>query len=644
MNPFLVNSQIIKSFSDETTQDLEKIACVYRINCLAGLYAAKHGWLGASFSSIDLLTCIYHRYIINPILPINKRGSLHLSKGHAAMALYSVLAGRGCFEIERLSTYKAAEGLPAHCDRNVPGVDSDSGSLGQGLSKAIGVAFANRKDGLDVPVFAILGDGELQEGQLFEAFLTLRKLELNNCITIIDRNYLQTDSQTNHIKDAHDWARVFTHIGLNCMSIDGHNFDQIDNAIKQSIRMNAPLVIIAETFKGQGSELTMMKRDTSRREGVWHGQIPDDRQYISIVKELVIKSKSSEVYEAFKQYLQDETEARRTGEEAIEKLVTYKPGTGGAFGQSLTMVAEKCDRLFVLDADLEKSCRLTDFALKFPDRFVEIGISEQDMCSVAAGLALTGKIPVVNTYASFYKRGIDQIFTCITEKLPVIFAGHYAGADYFTDGKSHQSVNDIGLMRSLGIIDVFEPLSGEETLAVLEYLIERMKNEWDTMGRSRPAYIRLHRSIPEGLPEFSGKFEPDTPVSCYKTRVKTEKKSVLFASGPHMVAQAIEAAKILEKENVALNVVAITHFSDSNNRVKKIIENSFKIYTLEDHRRETGLGSFVASLEFRNPVRIGVREYFQSTRSLKKMFDLHKLTIETICQVVKKVLSCKHNK
>jgi len=163
MDPFIISNTILDGLPKNTDADLQRLAAVYRINCLAGLKKASHGWLGACFSSIELLTAIYHRYIREPQKPLENRGSVHLSKGHAAMAQYAVLAGINCFSTDRLASYKQLHGLPAHCDRTVPGVDSDSGSLGQGLSKAIGIALSNAAAGHKHPVFAIIGDGEMLE-------------------------------------------------------------------------------------------------------------------------------------------------------------------------------------------------------------------------------------------------------------------------------------------------------------------------------------------------------------------------------------------------------------------------------------------------------------------------------------------------
>ena len=489
MNTFKVTSEFIKSLGNDIDK-LETLANIHRINCLAGLKSANHGWLGACFSCMELLTCIYHRYIKDPLSLTSVRGSVFLSKGHAAMAQYAILAGLGVINQSNLDSYKKIYGLPAHCDRNIPGVDSDSGSLGMGLSKAIGTAISNRDAGRKDPVFVIIGDGELQEGQIFESLLSLRKFNPGYIVPIIDRNHLQSDSSTTDIKDARNWAMVFEGIGLRVREINGHYTDQICHAIDETLADPSPSIIIASTQKGHGTKLTAMDRDIPPKTGVWHSQIPTDLQYMEMLEELITSINSESLRFLFNEYKNNQVAFNAN---STQKLTSVK-STGQAFADALLKCGKNDKSIYVLDADLEKSCKLTEIADTFSDRYLEVGISEQDMCSIAAGLALAGRIPVVNTYASFYKRSIDQIFSIITEKLPVIFAGHYSGTDYFTDGKSHQSITDIGLMFSLGEIEILEPVDETTTSEMLEATISRMKKEFAETGHSKPTYIRLHRT------------------------------------------------------------------------------------------------------------------------------------------------------
>ncbi|MBP5469129.1 MAG: hypothetical protein J6Z11_07790, partial [Candidatus Riflebacteria bacterium] len=627
----------IKSYGNEIDK-LSTIANLHRINCLAGLKAANHGWLGASFSAMELLTCIYHRYILDPLTPVSLRGSVFLSKGHAAMAQYAILAGLGTFPIDNLDTYKKLYGLPAHCDRTTEGVDSDSGSLGMGLSKALGTAISNRDSGRRDPVFVIIGDGELQEGQLFESLLSYRKHNPGYLVPILDRNYLQSESATADVKDAKNWAMVFEGIGLKVREINGHYPEQICEAIDATLNDISPSIIIASTLKGNGTTLTTMQRNTPPRTAVWHGQIPTDEQYLNMLEELVSIVNSEVLFNQFKIYKDALAPIETVKKAAFSEIKS----TGQAFADALLRLGSKDENIYVLDADLEKSCKLTEVAKAFSNRYLEIGISEQDMCSIAAGLALSGRIPVVNTYSSFYKRSIDQIFSIISEKLPVIFAGHYSGIDYFTDGKSHQSITDIGLMRSLGDIEILEPVDEETASQMLEATISRMKKEFAETGQSKPAFIRLHRTPCDENFDIPYCFDN---VGIYKSELEDkENRCIVFTSGPHMLSLALDAIDKLYDENIALDVIPVLRYDDENKFLKNAIARYKYVFCFEDHRRETGLGGFIASLGFKNPVRVGCRHYAQSARNLEDMQSFHKLTSDELCDVIRKVTNCKDHK
>ncbi|HEY9069557.1 MAG TPA: hypothetical protein VIV61_04830, partial [Candidatus Ozemobacteraceae bacterium] len=293
--PFLVGRPLMNRLTDGLAYAggdsrfgfLEKLCAIHRLNTLAALFAARHGWLGASFSAIEILATLYHLQVGDPSRPPVARDLVLLSKGHAAAAQYAILAAFGLIPVERLLDYKAAGGLPAHCDRAVPGVDADSGSLGQGLSKAIGIAAARRRSGNPHRCWVLLGDGELQEGQVFESLLTHAHMGLTNCIPIIDRNHLQSDSRCADIKDARDWNGLLSGIGLRVFPCDGHSVKAVDQALRDAAGCGHPAVVLADTFKGYGTSLTSMSPDTPRRKGDWHGRIPDTAEYLAMTAELV---------------------------------------------------------------------------------------------------------------------------------------------------------------------------------------------------------------------------------------------------------------------------------------------------------------------------------------------------------------------
>lgn len=629
--PFLVQSSIIKKYTsslDVTT--LAQLSYLNRIHCLAGLKCSNHGWLGASFSAMEILTTIYSLYVKDPGLPISQRPSVILSKGHSVMALYSVLRSLDCIDDLALTSYKSLNGLPAHCDSQSMGIDSDSGSLGQGLSKAIGVAIRNRHLGNNHPVFVLIGDGELQEGQLFEAFLTLNKFNLVNCIPIIDRNLLQSDSQTADIKDAQDWAKVFEGVGLEVDTINGHNISEINQAIEKRLNSKSAGLIIANTVKGYGSKITAMGGNSKRRTAIWHGKIPNHNEYISILNELVDKIGSNELGCELKLY-----EKNFPKNDSVNTQPEFK-STAIGFSEALIEAAENYPDLFFLDADLEKSCKLTDLAIKFPERFLEIGISEQDMCSIANGIGINGGVSVVNTYASFYKRAVDQIFACVTEHVPVIFAGHYAGVDYFTDGKSHQSVNDVGIFRALGKIKIFEPLTPEQAKICLLKCLEEFKELVNKNEKATPVYIRLHRT-PINIPEISYNEEINTLDNI---EFNNEEKAdyLLITSGPHMLRTALDAQEVLNEESIHLDVKAIIEISQKMNFD---LTGYNKVFCLEDNMRDSGIGAAISLMSEKKIVRIGVSNYYQSTRNFDDMKKQHSLNLESVCEIIQKAVKCK---
>ena len=641
--PFLVPGNILERHrvagglgDPENIVSLERLSALHRINTLAGLRSAAHGWLGACFSAMELMTVIYHRFIPEPTLPIAERNSLILSKGHAAMAQYAILAGLGAFPLELLLSYQAIDGLPAHSDGAVPGIDTDSGSLGQGLSKGIGLALANRAAGRYNRVFVILGDGELQEGQVFEALLTLSHQKLRSCIPIIDRNFLQSDSPTAQIKDAEDWATVLRGVGFLPFSIDGHDVPAILAALRGKNEGPRPLAIIAQTRKGFGTSKTTMAPDTPRRQGIWHGRIPDDKEYLEMLTELVGRVADPDLETAFKSF---ECGCQAVSAKAVSvQNSNLEPvqSTGEGFGEALVELAEKFPLFHVLDADLEKSCRLTHFAETFPARFHEIGISEQDMTSIGAGLALGGRIAVVNTYASFFKRCLDQVSATSAEKLPVIFAGHYAGLDYFTDGKSHQSIQDVGLMRAIGGIDIMEPLTPEEACQMLVFLFDKMSVEIRSGKPSRPAYMRLHRSAVHGLPGLPHSFACGKPYVFPGT--EPNPLATIFAAGPQFLDMALQVQGALAGEGLPVEVVGLSSYEMDSGNLASIVASARVPVALESHLIVGGLADLIAPACRIPPIRIGAVHVTGSTRHFQEMLSAHGLEFGAVAGIVRNAI------
>jgi len=646
--PFLVGRPLLGRLLDAlgySTGDcrygfLEKLCAIHRINTLAGLFSARHGWLGASFSAMEILAVLYHLHAGDATLPTARRDAVILSKGHAAIAQYAILAACGLFPIEKLLSYKAAGGLPAHCDRMVPGVDTDSGSLGQGLSKAIGLSAARRRAGIPHRCFVLFGDGELQEGQVFESLLTHARLGLTNCVPIIDRNYLQSDSRCEEIKDARDWNGVLTGIGLRVFRCDGHSVKALDQTLCAATGCGQPAVVIAETVKGYGTSLTGMPPQTARRQGVWHGRIPDWREYLAMTSELVERTGDSDISTSFSSWRRDHTVMPAASMLAAAPATPLSPpsrSTADGFVAGLLDSMGRQKMLFALDADLEKSCRLTEVAVRFPERFIEVGISEQDMTSIAAGLALGGGVSVVNTYASFHKRALDQLFAIAAEGLPVIVAGHYAGLDYHTDGKSHQSLNDIGLIRALGGFDVYEPVTPEDAENLLAVLLERYEADRAAHRRSVPAYVRLHRTpLRDQLP---GPVE-EQPLRWRRWCVNSAGNDLgltrLFSSDPHLLAMALSESSLQADPAWAkIEVIGFMDHSDPDGGLVRFARSARHVIVMESHLPAGGPSEWLAARAGIGITRFGPTRLTGSTRSFAEMLSAHGMTPHALAGLVK---------
>lgn len=267
----------------EKTQ-LQEIARKIRVDIIEEVHSAKSGHPGGSLSIADIVTYLYFKEMNidpkNPDMP--DRDRLVLSKGHTCPALYAALAEKGFFDVETLKTFRKLDSfLQGHPDmKHTPGVDMSSGSLGQGISAACGMALAAKFDKKDYRVYSILGDGELAEGQVWEAFMFAAHYKLDNLCAIIDRNGLQIDGKTSEVMSSEPLEDKMKAFGFNVYVIDAHNFDEIENALSAAKTVKGmPSVIIANSVKGKG--VSFMENMVS-----WHGSAPNDEQYVQALKDL----------------------------------------------------------------------------------------------------------------------------------------------------------------------------------------------------------------------------------------------------------------------------------------------------------------------------------------------------------------------
>lgn len=256
---------------------LEVVAAKGRLLGLDMVYNCASGHLGGSFSAMDILTVLYFDVMnVDPRDPANPdRDRFVLSKGHCTPALYPVLAQRGFFPEEDLKLFRSIDGhMSGHAEmRHVKGVDMSTGSLGQGISAAVGMALAGKMDKKDYRVYSILGDGEIEEGQVWEAFMSAAKYGLDNLCAVVDVNGLQIDGKTADVMPTEPLDKKMEAFGWNVIQADGHDLAALSAAFEQAkANTGAPTVILAKTVKGKG--VSFMENDAG-----WHGKAPNAEQY-----------------------------------------------------------------------------------------------------------------------------------------------------------------------------------------------------------------------------------------------------------------------------------------------------------------------------------------------------------------------------
>ena len=264
-------------------KELQKTATRVRIGIIEAVHSARSGHPGGSLSCADILTYLYfNKMNIDPKNPdMENRDRFVLSKGHASPALYSVLANRGFFEVEELKSFRQIGSiLQGHPDKKkIPGVDMSTGSLGQGISAAVGMALSAKHFGNDFKVYTVLGDGEIEEGQVWEAAMFAANKGLSNLVAFIDNNNLQIDGTIDEVNSAKPIDKKFEAFNWHVITIDGNDFEQIEAALTEAETVDKPVAVVCTTVKGKG--VSFMENAVN-----WHGSAPNDEQYAIAMEEL----------------------------------------------------------------------------------------------------------------------------------------------------------------------------------------------------------------------------------------------------------------------------------------------------------------------------------------------------------------------
>lgn len=579
---------------------LAAIADMCRLNTLSAVKRAGSGHLGSSFSAMDIVVWLYYREMntVGAGFKNPHRDIYFSSKGHDVPGLYSVLFSLGVISEELLLKLRRLGGLHGHPDVSNFGIEANSGSLGMGISKGRGMAWAKKYLGLDGRVFVMTGDGEFQEGQNYEALQGAAHLGRGRLTVILDHNKVQSDKPVKEINNLGNLEEKFSSFGWHVECCDGNDFRAIGRAFAKICQVEGtPKIIIADTIKGRG--VSFMEHPYALKEkGVykWHAGAPDDASYTAAFDELIAKINNQltdlalgpvvlkEIYDGENQSAKPQSlVGEQLGQVEIQKQAkSADEYVVNAYGRALVELADQYD-FVVLDADLAVDCRLRDFEKQFPKRFIEVGIAEQDMVSMAGGLARQGIIPIINSFGVFLaSRANEQIYTNSCERSKIIYVCHYAGLIPAGPGKSHQCLRDISLFGALPGITILQPCNGWETRKALEYCVN-----W----APRSCMLRLNIGPSPRVIQLPKEYI----FTKGKGAVLAEgNDAILFAYGPVMLNEALTASEILAKKDFGLKVINMPWLNAVDMKwLKEVLEEITEVFVLEDHSPVGGLGDFL---------------------------------------------------
>jgi len=526
------------------------LSCVSRINTLSMIMFARSGHIGTSLSSMEIFQWLLN-YRLGSLLENGFENILIASKGHDAPGYYASLHSNKLIPDNKLRELRRLGGLPGHPDVESNFVSTNTGSLGMGISKAKGFIYSDRLKKVNRKVFVLCGDGEMQEGQNWEALRGAVNDKLGNLTVIIDNNKLQSDTLVKNVSDLGDLLNRFKSTGWIGEECDGNDVSSIEKVYQKldSNNSDLPKVIIANTVKGKDVSFMEIDENSPPREYKYHSGAPSEEEYIKGIIEL-----ENKLIELTKPLSINEIKFTEENiEQSISELKKYS--TVQAYSESLVKIGDN-EKILVLDADLAKDCGLIEFEKIFPNRFLEFGIAEQDMVSAAGTMALNGFLPIVNSFSCFLiPRANEQIYNNATQKSKIFYTGVMNGVLPAAPGHSHQSVRDIALMRSVPNLDVIEPWTKKQVDDTLNYFLE---------NETQSIYMRINPIQHSSTEIYS---ELQLPAKGRGSELFYSKNASLsiIVHSPLLVDQMLSVVKEFKKEGIELNLFVASWLNSFDN-------------------------------------------------------------------------------
>ena len=561
--------------TDIATQ--KALAAQLRIDSIRCTTAAGSGHPTSAMSAADLMSVLltdHLRYdFSNADDPNND--SLIFSKGHACPLLYAAYKAVGAISDEELLTLrKLGSRLEGHPTPDIPWVEAATGSLGQGIAVAVGDALAAHLDKRNFKVWVILGDSEMAEGSVWEAFAAAGEYGLNNMIAIIDVNRLGQRGETMLGWNTGAYAARARAFGWNAVEIDGHNLEEVRDAFNQAQNSDLPMCIVAKTEKGHGIKLT------ANQPG-WHGKALSKDQATEAIAEL--GGKNDMIIQVQKpQSTESSTGFQAAPLELPKYTLGEKVACRKAYGEALKAIGASDESVVAIDAEVSNSTFSDIFGKAFPTRFFEVYIAEQLMVSAAVGLQNRKKKPYCSTFAAFFSRAYDQIRMGAISQADIKLAGSHAGVSIGEDGPSQMALEDLSMMRAVCGSTVLYPSDATSTAA----LVAEMK---DLKGIS---FIRTTREATPVLYESSEQF----PIGGSKTLKSSDNDVATIIGAGITVREALTAYEQLQGEGKSVRVLDLYSVKPIDvAAIAKAAKETRHLVVVEDHWKEGGIGEAVLS-------------------------------------------------
>ncbi len=581
-----------EKLSEEEVRELQEIAKEARGDILTMTWLAGSGHPGGSMSSLEMVLLVYAKANVDPSSPFKEdRDRIVISHGHISPAVYAVLGRLGFFDVEQaVATFRLA-GSPfeGHVTSKVPGVEWSTGNLGQGLSAGCGFALAAKIKGMSYHTFVLMSDGEQTKGQVAEARRFAVKYGLKDLTVLIDYNKLQISGPIQEIMPQRI-KEDYLADGWEVLEVDGHDLQALYQAIREAMKKEVPVAILAHTTMGKGVSFMEDRNE-------YHGRALNDQEYEAAMRELGLR-RDIERLKALRDkrdYPFFSPPRRVLPKVEVGEPRTYAPkekvGNRKAWGRVLLDLAElnipRGIPIVALDCDLASSVRVEDFGKLYPDYFVEGGVQEHNTATVAGVLSKEG---IVTFFADFGVFGIDEVYNQqrlndINQTNLKVIATH-VGLDVGQDGHTHHCIDYLGVVRNLFGFKVIVPADPNQADRVIRWVANQEGNFVITMGREAEPVIEDE----EGRPFFGHDYKFQYGKG---DLLRKGTKGALITMGP-LAHRAVKVWQMLRQEGYDLLVVNISCPFDLDQDLLAFAASTGLVVTYEDHHVETGLGAEVA--------------------------------------------------